>query len=440
MGFVLGQALKTYRADPNQWISYSRNQNWYRDPGRQQYFPVRTPYASMRSAIDQLAGTGAIEHRKSPPGNLDQQSSFRATADLLRVYTEHPAPLICAPRERIILRDSDGKLARYQNSDRIEKWRKQVLAFNEVLRSAAIELDGKLICEGDAVWVRDGEPVSVQDDETDERRMVNGTATLSLHRIWNETWQRNGRLYGPWVQNLPKETRRTLLLNGEPVAEPDYPALHCRLLYDLAGKSMPDKPFEIDGWERSEVKRAFYTMVNARTWNSARLAIWEHTKRTDELMAAIVRKHSAITDVLCSGIGARLMFMDATIMCRNIGDLTREGILALPIHDSVIVPAKYEGKAFEIMERNLALKTSFKKTRSVTNSVNSHVVDSTSVKAPPHLIAHLHNGERRGSGGWVGRLPSPVPSWVVSLPSDLAALAVVAWVYGGRTGRLRAAA
>ena len=26
---------------------------------------------------------------------------------------------------------------------------------------------------------------------------------------------------------------------------------------------MPDKPFEIDGFERSEVKRAFYTMVNA---------------------------------------------------------------------------------------------------------------------------------------------------------------------------------
>ena len=44
MGFVLGQAIKTYRADPGRWISYSRNQNWYRDPGRRQYFPVRPPY------------------------------------------------------------------------------------------------------------------------------------------------------------------------------------------------------------------------------------------------------------------------------------------------------------------------------------------------------------------------------------------------------------
>jgi hypothetical protein len=145
MGFVLGQALKTYRADPNQWISYSRNQDWYRDPGRRQYFPVRTPYASVRSAIDQLAAIGAIEHRKSPPGNLGQQSSFRGTADLYLVYTERPVPLVCTPRERIILRDGDGKLAPYQNSRDTHRWRKQVLAFNEMLSSASIEFDGKLI-------------------------------------------------------------------------------------------------------------------------------------------------------------------------------------------------------------------------------------------------------------------------------------------------------
>jgi hypothetical protein len=415
MGYVLGQAIKTYRAGPERWISYSRNKNWYHDPGRQQYFPVASCYASMVAAVDQLAATGAIEHLKSPRGNLGQQSRFRATPDLYRAYTERPVPLICNPKERIILRDAEGRLAAYQNSDRIEKWRKQVAAFNEMLSSAFIELDGKLISEGDAVWVRD--------DDGDQQRMVNGTATLSLHRIWNEKWNRGGRLYGPWVQNLPKETRRTLLLNGEPVAEPDYPALHCRLLYDLADKEMPDRPFEIDGWERSEVKRAFYTMVNAPTRNSARLAIWDHTKRTDELMAAIVRKHSAVSDALCSGIGARLMFVDSTIMCRNLGDLNRQGIVALPVHDSLIVQTRREGKALEIMERNLALKTERREPPKLT----SHAVDKAPLKDAPDLIPDLHNGERVV----VGWLVPPLPSWVVSLPSDQAALAVVVWFYGG---------
>jgi hypothetical protein len=418
MGFVLGQAIKTYRADPERWISYSRNKNWYQDSGRQQYFPVRAPYGGMVGAVDQLAAAGALEHRKSPRGNLGQQSSFRATPDLYRVYTERPAPLVCTPRERIILRDGDGRLAPYQNSRDTDRWRKQVLTFNETLTSARIVLDGKLISEGDEVWLRD-------DDGAD--RMVNGTATLSLHRIWNENWQRGGRLYGCWPQNLPKETRRALLLNGEPTAEPDYPALHCQLIYDLAGKEMPDRPFEIEGFDRSDVKRAFYTMVNAPSWDSAQRAIWQHSPRWRELMPAIAQKHSAVREALCSGIGARLMCMDATIMCRNLADLNREGIVALPIHDSVIVQAKNEGRAFEIMERNLALKSGPQQSEKSAHKSASQVIDNLSPNEAPDLIPDLHNGHR-AAVGWLVPL---LPSWVVSLPSDQAALAVVAWFYGG---------
>jgi hypothetical protein len=43
MGFVLGQALTTYRADPERWISYSRNSHWYRDPGRSSIFRCALP-------------------------------------------------------------------------------------------------------------------------------------------------------------------------------------------------------------------------------------------------------------------------------------------------------------------------------------------------------------------------------------------------------------
>jgi hypothetical protein len=413
MGYVLGQVLKTYRADPNRWISYSRNQDWYRDPGRRQYFPVHTAYASMRSAVDQLTAAGALEHRKSSRGNLGQQSCFRATANCYRAFVERPVPIICAPKERIILRDANGGLAAYQNSRQTDRWRSQVLGFNEVLSAALIELDGQLISEGDAVCLRDEEGAD---------RMVNGTATLSLHRIWNQNWQRNGRLYGCWVQNLPKEARRGLLLNGEPVAEPDYPALHCRLLYALVGKPMPDKPFEIDGWERSEVKRAFYTMVNAPTWDSALRAICRHSTRADELMRLVAFKHSAVKEALCSGIGARLMFMDATIMCRNLADLNGEGIIALPIHDSVIVQAKNESTALEIMERNLALT----EPRKSASPAAYQVPDKVQQKSPPHLNAHLHNG-RRVVVGW---LVPPVPAWVVVHSGDLASLAAVAWFYG----------
>ena len=153
-------------------------------------------------------------------------------------------------------------------------------------------------------------------------------------------------------------------------------------------------------------------------------------------MPAIAAKHSAVRDALCSGIGARLIFMDATIMCRNLSDLNREGILALPINDSVIVEARNESKAFEIMERNLALKADAPDPQKSTRKSTYQIVDTSDEKSPPHLNTHLHNGHSGGAGRVVvAWAVPPVPSWVVALPAELASLAGVAWFYGA--GELR---
>jgi hypothetical protein len=116
------------------------------------------------------------------------------------------------------------------------------------------------------------------------------------------------------------------------------------------------------------------------------------------------------------------MFMDATIMCRNLADLNGEGIIALPIHDSLIVQAKNGSTALEIMERNLALT----EPRKSASQSAYQVPQKAQQKSPLHLNTHLHNGHRVV----VGRLVPPVPAWVVALPADLASLGVVAWFYG----------
>ena len=138
------------------------------------------------------------------------------------------------------------------------------------------------------------------------------------------------------------------------------------------------------------------------------------------------------------------MFTDSTIMCRNLADLNREGIVALPIHDSVIVQAKYESTAFEIMERNLALKSAPKDSQKSAHKSASQVLDNLPQKEAPDLIPDLnpdlHNGH--SGAGRVVVVSPPVPSWVLSLPSDLAAFAVVAWFYadGEVAGRYSAPA
>jgi len=87
-GFVLGLAIKVFREDPERWISYSRNKNWYRWALRQRYWPVRNMYASMVSAVDQSAAADLIENVIVPPGNLGEQSRFRATSKLMAFVAE----------------------------------------------------------------------------------------------------------------------------------------------------------------------------------------------------------------------------------------------------------------------------------------------------------------------------------------------------------------
>ena len=87
-GFVLGLGIKVFREDPERWISYSRNKNWYRWALRQRYWPVRNMYASMVSAVDQSAAADLIENVIVPPGNLGEQSRFRATCKLMALVAE----------------------------------------------------------------------------------------------------------------------------------------------------------------------------------------------------------------------------------------------------------------------------------------------------------------------------------------------------------------
>src|SRR5262249_42281880 len=181
---------------------------------------------------------GALEHRKMPRGNLGEQSRFRATADLYRAYTARPVPLICSPRERIILRDADGGGAAYQNSGRIERWRKQVLGFNEVLSTAIIGLDGKLICDGDPVWVRDGDLDCVQDDETDERRMVRRLDGLGLGCV---CWLWLGRRDRDWCRR-----RQFTIFTGAQVVRAGYGLISVRTPYEHDLHGFPGTGRDID--------------------------------------------------------------------------------------------------------------------------------------------------------------------------------------------------
>ena len=316
-----------------------------------------------------------------------------------------------APPERILLRDKDGRPLAYSDTEQTRRMRRKLDAFNEAATKQAVSLDGRT--------VREGEPL-----ETPKTRI--GATTVTMNRVFNRSFKMGGRFYGPWFQNIEKELRETIAINGCPTEEPDYPEHHARLLYDSCERLMPPEPFILDGWPRKVVKAAFYTLLNAESPTAARRAIAEHFGRSREgytkagkLIAEIERKHPAIADQFGTGAGLRLMRKDSDITEYILNKLLRGGGFALPIHDSYRVPHQIADRTREIMAEALAKSTRKRATVSMAFS-SSQAPDKTTERVGPHL----QNGSQPVLGG-------RVPSWAVTcLPPGFASVSVLGWFYG----------
>jgi hypothetical protein len=94
-------------------------------------------------------------------------------------------------------------------------------------------------------------------------------------------------------------------------------------------------------------------LINARTLESAVRVIVQNVRTSRytarRLIDAIKVRHTPIEAHFHSGAGCWLQRMDADMAERVLLELIRHGIVALPIHDSFIVPARYEDAAREAM-------------------------------------------------------------------------------------------
>ena len=97
-----------------------------------------------------------------------------------------------------------------------------------------------------------------------------------LHRVFNDPeLQTGGRFYGGWWQNIPREHRQHLAVNGKAMVELDYSNQHPSILYAQEGATRPAdcysgviKPKHLsDGVKqedlRDAVKAAFNAMLNS---------------------------------------------------------------------------------------------------------------------------------------------------------------------------------
>jgi hypothetical protein len=299
---IVTEAFVVGRADPEEWLSYSRRREFYADR-RGRYWPKTYTYDTVVPAVDQLAALGLLDHEKMPPGNLGWQSRFKASPELMKQLSEAPLTVIHCPDEVILLRDRHGNLIDYRETERSSRWRRNVQELNDAIMSEAIGLRGNPIYEGDPLLVG---------------KANIGAASNQLHRVFNRnSFSLGGRFYGGWWQNIPSECRADITINGLATIELDYPRLHPTLLYAEVGSPMDGDPYDLANCPRGLVKIAFNTLVNADTREAAIRSIANGIggegayAKAKSLICEIEAKHPVIAPMFGSGAGLRLMRRDS---------------------------------------------------------------------------------------------------------------------------------
>lgn len=340
---VIGALL--IAAETGRWVSYSRNRNRYSD--QQRYQGPSFTYRRIIPAVDDLDRADLIEHRKSKPSSRGGwQSRMRPSPILIGAAGRNH---VLRYRVRELLRLKDGtQLIPYAETAQTAQWRRQLQEVNDALASLEIDLPG--VRRTARHFWPDDNPILI-------------TPQPTLHRVFiRGSWQCGGRCFG-WWQSCPSKFRDSLRLNGQPVARPDYCALHGQLLYAQRGTAMDGDVYDVGaGFTRDQGKLAFQIAVNARNRRAATAAIVHHAKldwsRAGALLDAVKSRNAPIADAFGSDIGVKLMRLNSEIILDCLKTCASEAIPVLAVHDELVVQARHANRATEIMVENFERRLS----------------------------------------------------------------------------------
>lgn len=193
---------------------------------------------------------------------------------------------------------------------------------------------------------------------------VRGCLPPRWHRTFVATWCLGGRWTAAGAQtyqSMSKANRLCVTIAGEAVTEVDVRASHLTILHGLFGAALgPDDPYAFAGIPRDTAKtwimRTLGKGSRLTTWTKQDLASLTAIPARDIAAAVIGRfpfmaEPSHVVESLAS-IGPprsllthRLMAIEAQALTTAMGELREAGILALPVHDAMLVPASVSAVA-----------------------------------------------------------------------------------------------
>lgn len=298
------------------------------------------PRGPLMDTLKALTEHGLVDYHAAVFKHLRTtvEPSARLRAMLTRADAS-PVDISRAPGgETVILKAVVGRnrpkpLVDYRDTGETLRLRAEMKTINDALLGADIRLCGERQPPHQLVRVF----------------LVNGSDVQS-------TFDGHGRLFGGFWQSLPRARRAGLTIGGERLVELDYRAMYVHLAYALQGVALPaGDPYAVAGLEghRGAVKKAvaslFFRDGTLRRLSGELRELLPAGWTAKKLLEAVEAKHPAIAHLLGTNIGPRLANAESNILVAALLRLIAQGVVALPIHDCVLVVESAKAAAMAAM-------------------------------------------------------------------------------------------
>ena len=324
----------------------------------QRYNALGVGGTAVNTATDELERLGyiyLITGKNLPYGN-GIRSSIQATDSLNTLLK--PITLQLVPSELVLIREGGSKkLIDYTDTPRTVRIRKELTAYNKLLRSVNIEL-------------RDSSGLTVLKDlnhQVVQRKFIdNGEVDSQGQPLFNS----GGRSYSAWSSLSGSDERRHIYIDGQKTVEVDYQASALNIIYKaLTGVVYAGDPYTISVGNvlipRHLVKQIATTSLNSNTVEGNSSAIGNAYGKLDsslkaedklkfsqykdikkkitikDILEAFLTKHKAIRHMFLKGkqVGNKVQCLESDLVFAVVNELTNRSIPTLTVHDSFIVKA-----------------------------------------------------------------------------------------------------
>ena len=337
-------------------------------------------YREVRLVFNSLQSLGWIKAEKGylPLGGKGVPTAMRADGELANILKSNFEPwlLVYPIGDPLILKSKNAIKANrvklpIPNGSKARLMRTNLNAINNLLSEQAICLNLtndqlKAMCQKMADR---NYKIDRYDPQATRKPRTLNFSHVHLRRIFARGQMNlGGRFYGGWWQNIPKDYRRYITINGCQTVEVDFSTLHPTLLflennldppadfYDLGLKTQGNPRFEPDA-EQYEIKRRIIKGFANALINDERgvhklddEAVKTLGMGSAELKDLLIKTHPVFAKAIKSDAGVRYQFIDSRIAEAVMVKLLKQNIVCLCVHDSFVVIDAFQDELVTAMK------------------------------------------------------------------------------------------